>query len=95
MRALEARYHPLDRESSSFVVVAHILWDADADPKRGPRIEPSAELAKQVAPATMLATLRHLVLMTAPDPFGRLPSLRNRFWSFVQVDAQGAEAPAE
>ena len=85
MRALEVRFHPLERNGPTFVVVGHVVWD-DEDTKQGPRIEPTPALAKQTAPATMLATVRHLVLMTSPHSFERLQRLQNRFWSFVEVD---------
>jgi hypothetical protein len=85
MRILEARFHPFDRESSTFVVVALLIWD-DPEGKAPARIEASPTLERHTAPATMLATLRHLVQMTTPRSFERLQGLRSRFWSFVSVD---------
>jgi hypothetical protein len=84
MRALEARYHPFERQGPTFVVVGHIVWDDDA--ARVPRVEPSSSLPRHTAPGTMLATLRHLVAMTSPRSYERLQALRSRFWSFVRVD---------
>ncbi len=83
VRKLEARYHPPLAVSESYVVVAHITWEADLRP----RVEPAPSLASYGAPVTILATLRHLVLMTGPRSFERLQSLRSRYWSFVVVAA--------
>jgi hypothetical protein len=89
MRILEARFHPFERESPTFVVVGHVVWD---DATRAPRVEPAAALARQTAPSTMLATLKHLVQMTTPGTFERLQALRSRFWSFVSVQRPAQEA---
>jgi hypothetical protein len=86
MRILEARFHPFDRASSTFVVVARLIWE-DLDGKTTARIEPAPSLERHTAPATMLATLKHLVQMTTPHSFERLQALRSRFWSFVSVDS--------
>jgi hypothetical protein len=85
MRILEARFHPFDRASPTFVVVARVIWE-DASGKTLARIEPAPSLERHTAPATMLATLRHLIQMTTPHSFERLQGLRSRFWSFVSVD---------
>jgi hypothetical protein len=85
MRILEARFHPFDRASPTYVVVARLIWE-DVAGKAEARIEPAPSLDRHTAPATMLATLRHLVLMTSPRSFERLQGLRSRFWSFVSVD---------
>ena len=91
MRTLEARFHPLDRETATFVVVGRLVWDEGAY-DRPPRIEPSKSLARQTAPATILATVRHLAVMTSPRSFERLLALRSRFWSFVEVRAPSQPA---
>jgi hypothetical protein len=90
VRVLEARFHPFEQESPTFVVVGHVVWDDDR-PERTPRVEAAAALARQTAPTTMLATVKHLVHMTAPKTFERLQSLRSRFWSFVSVQLPSKE----
>lgn len=86
VRVLEARFHPFEHYSPTFVVVGHVIWEDD-DVMRTPRVEPAASLSRQTAPMTMLATLRHLVQMTTPLSFQRLQALKSRFWSFVSVEA--------
>lgn len=85
MRALEARFHPFEQASPTFIVIGHVVWD-DRKDAGAPRVEPSAALQRQTAPSTMLATLRHLVRMTTPHSYERLQSLRSRFWSFVSIE---------
>jgi hypothetical protein len=81
MRTLEARFHPFEKASPTFVVVGYVVWDDD-DVTRAPRVEAAAALVRQAAATAMLATLKHLVHMTRPKTFERLQSLRSRFWSF-------------
>jgi hypothetical protein len=92
MRILEARFHPIDRDSPSFVVVARLIWE-DGDEATA-RIAPAPSLERCAAPSTMLATLRHLVRMTAPRPYEGLQALRSRFWSFVIPTAAPAQPSA-
>ena len=85
MRKLEARFHPLEKQGQGYIVVGHVTWPetpAEADPQ----VEPAPSLVRASAPATMLATLRHLVRMTSPKSFERLESLRSQYWSFVRVE---------
>lgn len=67
-----------------YVVVGHVIWESGG-PEARPRIEPSPTLARVGAPAAMLATLRHLVLMAGARSLDRLTSLGNGFWSFVEI----------
>jgi hypothetical protein len=83
MPKLEARFHPPDRRGGSYIVVGHITWP-DELIEIEPRIELSPMLALAPAPATILATLRHLVRRVGRSP-GRLESLRTEHWSFVEV----------
>ena len=89
MRRLEARFFPVEQQGQSYVVVGHVTW-FDASASRQPRVEPAPSLASLPGPASLLATLRHLVLATFPDSFKALQCLRNPYWSFVTVDASGA-----
>jgi hypothetical protein len=86
MKKLEARYRPPMGRTDAFIVVAHLTWEAGTSDSR-PILEPTPSLMEQRAPATILATLRHLVRMTAPRSLERLASLRSPFWSFVAVGA--------
>ena len=89
MKKLEARFHPPCSETEAYVVVGHVVAEAGETDAR-PRVEAAPSLARHRAPATILATLRHLVAMTTPRSFERLKSLRSRYWSFVPL---GNEAP--
>jgi hypothetical protein len=89
MKKLEARFHPPFGETETYVVVGHVVAEArDTDAR--PRVEVAPSLARHRAPATILATLRHLVATTTPRCFERLESLKSLYWSFVPV---GTEAP--
>jgi hypothetical protein len=90
-RILEARFHPIERKSPAFVVVAHLVWSSDAS---YPELRASPSLERHTAPSTMLATIRHLVSMTSPGAFERLQTFENRFWSFRRVEDLPAEEPA-
>jgi hypothetical protein len=94
MRRLEARYRPPVASTNAHVVVAHVTWQAGKDDGR-PILEPLPSLMQQAAPATILATLRHLVLITAPKSFERLASLRSPFWSFVAVEPSDLAEPVD
>ena len=85
MKMLEARFHPPPAESRAYIVVGHIIVENDGA-ALVTRVKPVSSLARQCAPATILATLRHLARMTAPRSWERLLSLRNRHWSFVPLD---------
>jgi hypothetical protein len=89
-RVLEARFHPFEDKSPTFVVVGHLVWRDDV---ASPEIQPSPTLDRQTAPGTMLATIRHFVAMTSPRSFEGLQILRNRFWSFKAVAAPGGRMP--
>jgi hypothetical protein len=43
----------------------------------------------------MLATLRYLTRVSAPDPCLRLPLLQNPHWSFVVVESIAARANSD
>jgi len=83
MRKLEARYHPPLAAGGAYIVVGHVV--AEVGETSPPRVEAAPSLARHGSPATILATLRHLVATTAPRSFERLESLRSRYWSFVLV----------
>lgn len=86
---LEARFHPPFAPHSSYVVVGHIVArGGDGDPL----VEPAASLAGFGAPATILATLKHLVAKTSPRSIERLETLRSRYWSFVRVGSDRSTA---
>lgn len=85
MKMLEARYHPPLAASNAYIVVGHLIVDADGD-QSVMRVKPAGSLVRHCAPATMLATLRHLVRMTAPRCWEGLQALRNRHWSFVPLE---------
>lgn len=89
MTKVEARFHPPNRRGVSYIVVGHIKWPDDAA-KGEPRIEPSPMLALAPAPATILATLRHLVRRMGGS-WQQLTSLRTQHWSFIEV---GESLPA-
>jgi hypothetical protein len=84
-RVLEARFHPQDGVPERFVVVAHVVC-RDGARDAPPTVQPSASLTDAGAPDTILAKLRYLVAAAMPEPFARLPRLRSRFWSFVEVE---------
>lgn len=82
MAKLEARFHPPNRPTGSYIIVGHVTWPADAEA----RIEPSPMLALAPAPATILATLRHLVRRVGRS-WQQLETLRTEHWSFVDIAA--------
>lgn len=84
MKTLEARFHPPPASKEIYVIVAHVVWDGGPEEMR-PRVVPVPSLVQERAPATLLATLRHLVLKTGPTSFDRLINLKTRYWSFVSV----------
>jgi len=85
MAKIEARFHPPNRPTGSYIIVGHITWATDAA-QAEPRIEPSPMLALAPAPATILATLRHLVRRLGRSR-ERLETLRTQHWSFVDIAA--------
>lgn len=89
MRKLEARFHPL-AGPDAYIVVGHVILEG-GDTNTHPRVELAASLAQHGAPATIMATLRHLVAMTRPRSLERLEALRSRYWSFVPVTSNGSE----
>jgi hypothetical protein len=86
---LEARFHPPLPTPRGYIVVGHVMSVRDETGERV-HVEPAESLARQTAPATILATLRHLVTNTSRRSLDRLEKLRSRYWSFVRV---GTEAP--
>jgi hypothetical protein len=83
MTKLEARFHPPDRRRESYIVVGHVTWP-DGGGGGQPRIELSPMLALAPAPATILATLRHLVRQRR-GARELLESLQTEHWSFVEI----------
>ena len=85
MKMLEARFHPPLAGPQAYIVVGHVIveWDGSMV---ATRVKPAGSLGRQCAPATLLATLRHLARVTAPRCWERLQSLRNRHWSFVPLE---------
>ncbi len=83
MAKLEARFHPPNRPSGAYIIVGHIIW-ADDSAHGEPRIALSPMLALAPAPATILATLRHLVRRLGRSRES-LEALRTEHWSFVNV----------
>jgi len=83
MPKLEARFHPWNAGTDSYVVVGYVVWDATS--KVDPQVEPAASLRAAHAPRTLLATLRYLVRATGTRA-SRLAALQSRFWSFVSAD---------
>jgi len=88
MKKLEARFHPPFAATEAYIVVGHIVADTTG---LLPRVEPARSLARHGAPATVLATLKHLVLKTSPNSFERLESFRSRYWSFVPVGEEPSD----
>lgn len=86
MQRLEARFHPLEKQGKGYIVVGYVTWHELAG-EREPVVEPSPALTHVNAPATFMATLRHLVRMTSPRSLERLEALHSRYWSFVRVAA--------
>lgn len=82
---LEARFHPPSAERRIYIVVGHVIVEGDGDDVVT-RVKPSCSLGRHRAPATMLATLRHLTRVTAPRAWERLQSLRSRHWSFIPLE---------
>jgi hypothetical protein len=85
MKMLEARFHPPLAGGQAYIVVGHVIveWEGKTV---ATRVKPCGSLVRQCAPATLLATLRHLARVTAPRSWERLQSLRNRHWSFVPLE---------
>ena len=94
MKMLEARFHPPPAESRAYIVVGHIIVETDGGAPVT-RVKPASSLARHRAPATILATLRHLARATAPRSWERLQTLRNRHWSFVPLDPVVDFPPSE
>ena len=85
MKMLEARFHPPLAAGQAYIVVGHVIIESDGR-TIATRVKPACSLVRQSAPATLLATLRHLARLTAPRCWERLQSLRNRHWSFVPLE---------
>jgi hypothetical protein len=84
MRVLEARFHPRRRGQPDFVMVGYLIWRSE---RRGAR--PVFEPARASVPDPVRSKVRYLVVITQPDSFERLQSLRSQFWSFVPVEVDG------
>ncbi|HVV52557.1 MAG TPA: hypothetical protein VHO06_23015 [Polyangia bacterium] len=83
MAKLEARFHPPDRRAGTYIVVGHVSWP-EPPTTAPPRIQASPSLALASAPATLLATLRHLVHANLRS-LGDLEAIENEYWSFVRI----------
>ena len=88
MAKLEARFHPPDRRDGGYIVVGHVTWPDPAAPADA-KVEPSPSLMLAPAPATILATLRHLVRV-ASSSLEILEAMHNDHWSFVRLEAAPA-----
>ena len=82
MRVLEARFHPQQKAGGDFIVVGHVVWEAE---RARPIVQPSRSLLARGEPATWLSKLQYLVSSNGPESFERLRVLRSQFWSFVEV----------
>ena len=83
MHVLEARFHTGNKDSGSFIVVGHVVWDSE---RAWPVVQPSTELLMRDEPATLLSKLQYLVAVNGQESFQRLQVLRSQFWSFVEVN---------
>jgi hypothetical protein len=83
MAKLEARFHPPDRRAGTYIVVGHVTWP-DPPVVAAPLIQAAPSLALTSAPATLLATLRHLVRANLRS-LANLESIQNEYWSFVRL----------
>jgi len=91
MKKLQARFHPPFAAGAAYIVVGHVVEEA-SEAERGVRVEVAPTLVRHGAPATILATLRHLVAVTKPRSLERLESLRSRYWSFVPIGSDASDA---
>lgn len=82
MRVLEARFHPQQKAAGQFIVVGHVVWEAD---EGRPVVQPSRALMARSEPATLLSKLQYLVSASGQQAFDRLQLLRSQFWSFVEI----------
>src|SRR5262245_40689757 len=83
---LLARFHPY-ADDSRIVSVGRIVCEGERA-----WIEPARVGGLVAMSAAMIAKLRYLIGRSAPCPFERLPAIRSRFWSFVEMDP-GKEEP--
>jgi hypothetical protein len=79
---LEARFHPRQKAGGDFIVVGHVVWEAE---RVRPIVQPSRSLFARGEPATLLSKLQYLVSNNGLESFERLCVLRSQFWSFVEV----------
>ncbi len=85
MRVLEARFHPLSKESGMPVAVARVVCDReqtfvepiDMPPPRVSQFDGDALIKKVI----------YLVECAKPQPYEHLTTLRSQFWSFAKVPA--------
>ena len=87
-RVLLARFHPF-ADDSEVVAVGRIVCEGERA-----WIEPIDKEGFFATSAGMLAKLRYLIERAGPSPFERLPALRSRFWSFVEIDPERKEPDA-
>jgi len=86
LRVLEARFHPAGREDA-FAVVGRIVFS-------GPWVvlQLAADFERRVSAyclvATIITDLRHLTVMSRPNPFENLRAVDNRHWSFVLTEPE-------
>ena len=92
MKVLEARFHPPAADGPAYIVVGQIIVESSGDGQIM-RVQPSASLGRHRAPATMLATLRYLVHLTASGSWERLQALCNRHWTFVPIEPVAFDVP--
>ena len=94
VRILQARFHLHGDALHAPIVVGHLVWDSD-ELSSEPAVRPSAAFLSAGWPSTILAKLSHLIQITKPNSFSRLPALGNRLWSFVEVTAPEEECGRE
>jgi hypothetical protein len=83
-----ARFHPF-ADNSEIVSVGRIVCAGERA-----WVEPIADQGGFAMTASMLAKLRYLIERSAPCPYEKLPALRSRFWSFIEVHPPGKEPDA-
>jgi hypothetical protein len=92
VRILEVRFHARGRRDD-FVMVGQIICSDSRT-----FVEPAPDLERVLggnSPASVVANLRYLVLISRPCPFDNLRRMDSRYWSFVGVCAREEARMAE
>ena len=74
-------------------MVGQLVWQRRSE-SDSPTVKPVPELRSETDAVTTLSKLKYLISATAPGSFGRLQTLRSRFWSFVEVSPQSLNEPS-